>query len=149
MQEKTYIAASNHLKISFLSQNFMRALGIAMMLFIPGIFTSVSVHPYGSTLKSPPTNNEETLFSSSFFYFSGNNSLVASSNLWIWFIIVILLSALTISLLNFSFHAQTAKSAWALLKSYLYPWRRKVSEIELGTRSMGTTMQERGRPATI
>jgi hypothetical protein len=52
MQEKTYITASNHLKISFLSQNFMRALGIAMMLFIPGIFTSVSIQVMGVSSKA-------------------------------------------------------------------------------------------------
>jgi hypothetical protein len=41
-EEKSYETSVNHLKVSFLSQNFMRGLGFAIMLFIPGIFASVS-----------------------------------------------------------------------------------------------------------
>ncbi|KAM3070742.1 hypothetical protein ACMFMF_008189 [Clarireedia jacksonii] len=106
IEERSYTTNANHLKISFLSQNFMRGLGFTMMIFLPGIFTS-------------------TLFSSQFFYYTESGVISPSRGIWVWFVIVIPLSCLTILLLILSLHKQLGQSLWEVITEY-FPWYRSL-----------------------
>ena len=126
MWEKSYAIASNHLKISFLSQNFMRALGVTMMLFIPGIFTSVSNYLSSNICSGYELIPKRHCLAQHLFFGGDGPRIQTSPQIYIWVIVVSSLSTITISILLLSFHAQAGQSVRVLINRY---FQGKVNEM--------------------